>query len=146
MTISKVTQVKVYFRVFPDGDVIALWEGSEQSPGMMSSYQHIGQHSDASRELVNTLRKATTGEKCHLLHELASIGYRVLDADEWARPVDKIQYLTMAQAYEWLAEPFSCHYALCLNWLGIPAHHDNADKLVEQMENRIQQLLTLGDE
>lgn len=62
-----------------------------------------------------------------------------------ATPADKIQNVTMAQAYEWLAEPFDSHYALCLNWLGIPAHHDDADKLVEQMENRIQHLLTLGD-
>lgn len=76
-------QVRFYFRVFPEGDVIALWHSPDDRPGLMSSYMHVGQHGDASKELLTELRKATTGERVLLTHELASIGYRVLDGDEW---------------------------------------------------------------
>lgn len=41
------------------------------------SYQHLGQHSLASPELVRELRPATPAERAELLAELRSIGYHL---------------------------------------------------------------------
>ena len=74
------TTIDVIFRVFEDGDVIALWEENTQSKWLMC-YQHIGQHGEASRELVDELRPATQEEKEGLILELNSIGYIVIDLE-----------------------------------------------------------------
>lgn len=71
----------VYFRVFDDGDVIALWREPYDSNGLISSYQHVGQHSGADAELIDSLRKATPDEKAALFSELERVGYTVIDAD-----------------------------------------------------------------
>lgn len=68
----------VYFRKFPEGDVIALWNDTSASPGMMSSYMHVGQHSDADPSLVDELEKATTAEYAPLMNELGGRGYAVV--------------------------------------------------------------------
>lgn len=73
--------IAVYFRVFESGEVIALWR-DEPSPGMISSYMHVGQHSAASPELIQELRIASAEEKRALTAELELIGYDVTDADE----------------------------------------------------------------
>ena len=72
------TQVK--FRIFEDGDVIALFINEVwDSKGNISSYQRIGQHGAASPELVDDLKRATPKEYGLLLKELETIGYDDLE-------------------------------------------------------------------
>lgn len=65
----------VVFRVFPDGQVIALLCGTSADcvPGCVMSYMHIGQHGDASRHLGRSLRLATPAEYSDLLKEMQGI-------------------------------------------------------------------------
>lgn len=67
--------VSVVFRVFPQGDVIALFPHEDQGGGQIQSYQRLGQHGGASRSLIKELRKATRAEYGPLLSELKSLGY-----------------------------------------------------------------------
>lgn len=66
---------KVVFRVFPNGEVIALLcdTANDSSPGCVMSYMHIGQHGDASKHLGRSLRLATPDEYADLLGELQGI-------------------------------------------------------------------------
>lgn len=64
------------FHVFPEGDVIAIW-GQPDSRGMLSSYQTVGQHSDASPELLKDLPQATPAQYQALARELRKIGYKL---------------------------------------------------------------------
>lgn len=73
---TKVAPLDVVFRVFPEGDVIALFP-SERDRNMIMSYQHLVQHSLASPELVRELRPATPAERANLLAELKRIGYHL---------------------------------------------------------------------
>jgi hypothetical protein len=63
------------FRVFPEGDVIALLCGtaSDCRTGNVMSYTHIGQHGEASRNIGRNLRLATPEQYAPLLRELRSI-------------------------------------------------------------------------
>ena len=65
----------------PEGDVFALFP-SEKDRNLIMSYQHLGQHSLASPELVCELRPATPAERANLLAELKSIGYHLRDFDD----------------------------------------------------------------
>jgi hypothetical protein len=69
-----VNKLFILFRVFPEGDVIALFpnEAADLS-GNITSYQRIGQHGAASPELVSELPEATPTEAAQLLKELISI-------------------------------------------------------------------------
>lgn len=67
--------VDVVFRVFPEGDVIALFPGEQAGRGLINSYQRLGQHGGASPQLVKELRKAARAEYAPLLTELKQIGY-----------------------------------------------------------------------
>jgi hypothetical protein len=67
----------VVFRVFPDGDVIALFPKDKYGPRTINSYQHVGQHGEASPALIKELRAASPTEYAPLLAELKSIGYRL---------------------------------------------------------------------
>jgi hypothetical protein len=67
--------IDVVFRVFPEGDVIALFPGEDVSRRKINSYQRLGQHGGADRALIKELRKATRKEYGPLLAELKSIGY-----------------------------------------------------------------------
>ena len=67
-------KITAQFRVFPEGDVIALWD---EGGLMLQSYMHIGQHSYASRNLLDTLDKAKPHQMLPLLDELQRIGYDV---------------------------------------------------------------------
>ena len=69
--------VTVVFRKFPEGDVIAFIYGYPCNPGMMMSYQHIGQHGESSVDLIDELEICTDEEIKALLDELTSIGYDV---------------------------------------------------------------------
>ena len=62
------------FRMFPEGDAIALW-GEPDSRGLISSYQHIGQHSEADARLHRELRLAKPEEAAPLANELRGRGY-----------------------------------------------------------------------
>lgn len=76
--------ITVYFRKFPDGDTIALWDDPdyENARGMIPSYQHIGQHSEASRELIDGLERVNFPDFLPLYDELESRGYRVILAEK----------------------------------------------------------------
>ncbi len=72
--------MKVHFRKFPNGEIIALFpEEMADMKGNIMSYQHIGQHSGASPELINELDKATVKEYFDLCFELQNdVGYTFL--------------------------------------------------------------------
>lgn len=69
--------VDVIFRKFSDGDVIAFILGYPCNAGMVMSYQHVGQHGEASVDLIDELEPCTDEELKPLLDELTSIGYIV---------------------------------------------------------------------
>jgi len=73
-------RIYVHFRVAPEGDVVALW-GEPDRRGLISSYQHVGQHGDASPELVADWRVATAAEKADLFKELEGRGYVIVDKE-----------------------------------------------------------------
>lgn len=74
---SKEPLIDVVFRVFPEGDVIALFPSQREGRSMIMSYQHVGQHGDAAPALMRELRPATKAEYTPLLAELLDIGYRL---------------------------------------------------------------------
>lgn len=99
--------ITVNFRVFDDGDVIALWP-EVSAPGLISSYMHVGQHSGASADLIKELRAATAEEKADLAAELQSIGYDVTDADL----IETSEFLEFVDGYtEALKWSTSCDHA-----------------------------------
>ncbi len=69
--------IRPYFRVFPEGEVVAIW-GEPDGRGFVQSYQHVGQHSDAHPVLLTELRQATPEESAPLRAELQRVGYVVL--------------------------------------------------------------------
>lgn len=72
-------ETPVIFRVFKEGDVIALFPTlpGTNDPTTCQSYQHIGQHGAASIDLGKTNRLATRKEYMPLKKELEQIGYRL---------------------------------------------------------------------
>lgn len=73
----------VIFRTFRDktGGTIALFTASLHdgscNPGMVMSYMHVGQHSEASPSaVIERTRPATQEEAAPLKKELQSLGYR----------------------------------------------------------------------
>lgn len=65
---------RVTFRKFADGDVIAFIGDFNPVTGMVMSYMHVGQHSDAC--YPGSTKPATPTEYADLLAELIRIGYR----------------------------------------------------------------------
>lgn len=76
-------KLECVFRVFPEGDVIALFTDDIRGV-LMGSYQHVGQHGDASIDLMDELRAATLEESEDLKQELTSIGYDWTEVDRKA--------------------------------------------------------------
>jgi hypothetical protein len=74
-------KVKVIFRKFPEGDVIALFPEEDQGRGLIGSYMTVGQHSDASKSLITELEPASKEEAAKLADELKRIGYDVVMAE-----------------------------------------------------------------
>ena len=69
--IHKTIKTAVCYRVFDDGDVVALFPNLDADlNGNITSYQHIGQHGAASRDLLTELRAATETEHAELHAEL----------------------------------------------------------------------------
>ena len=71
---TKRVAIDVAFRVFPEGDVIALFPKEDEGRGQIGSYQHLGQHGGADRSLLR-MKKAAPSQYASLLAELKSIGY-----------------------------------------------------------------------
>jgi hypothetical protein len=65
--------MKVIFRKFKDGDVIALLPECEANYGCVMTYQHIGQHGEAYLTVTQITKPATEVEYCGLLSELQRI-------------------------------------------------------------------------
>ena len=69
---------KIVFRIYPDGEVIALFPQIAAQIGgyLCQSYMHIGQHGAASTHtVVRQTRLASRKEYLPLLKELEQIGY-----------------------------------------------------------------------
>ena len=73
--------VKVVFRKFDNGDVIALFPEEEQGRGLITSYMEIGQHGDASKSWITDLETASKEEYAKLAAELKRIGYDIVMAE-----------------------------------------------------------------
>lgn len=67
--------MKVVFRKFKEGDVIALFCGSAKdcNPGNVMSYQRIGQHGECDRWVTRVTKAATPDEYANLKRELEQI-------------------------------------------------------------------------
>jgi len=70
-------KTRVIFRVFADGEVIALFPHIKENNGMIGSYMHVGQHSPADPAIVNDTKPATPEQYGELFAELQSIGYNL---------------------------------------------------------------------
>ncbi len=65
-----------------DGDVVAFMPDLEVGPGLVASYSHSGQHSEASVEYMESLDEATPEQYADLQAELEELGYRRADGLE----------------------------------------------------------------
>lgn len=77
--------VTVIFRKFKDNDIIAVFPGISEGPGLHLSYMHVGQHGAASRSVVwkNTV-PATLQEYRKLAYELEEqVGYKLKPVRRW---------------------------------------------------------------
>lgn len=107
---------RVMFRRFADGAVIALFPDIAESRGCISSYMHVGQHAEASRDLIRELPEATPAEYAALKQELESAPFRYKLAVVQAPP--RVQ--TVAQAiHAALVAKHNCEHGQTLNseWL-----------------------------
>lgn len=76
---SKVEKTVVVFRVWHNGDVIALFPNEDAGNGLCSSYEHVGQHGGADYVgVVSLTRPAKPGEYRELATELRRIGYKLV--------------------------------------------------------------------
>jgi hypothetical protein len=77
---------KFIFRVFKEGDVIALSPHEQWSETLCASYQTIGGHSGADyHHCVSATRQATDIEAAPLIAELERLGYRVQRVRKYIR-------------------------------------------------------------
>ena len=63
------------FRKSPEGDILALDPAVSEGDGFILSYEHVGQHSPASVDLLTEWETPTWPEVLPLYEELQSIGY-----------------------------------------------------------------------
>lgn len=77
MKAGKVEKEKVIFRVFPEGDVIAMFPriAVDTTGYKCQSYMHVGQHGAADPMIVSSTRLATVIERANLRRELEQLGY-----------------------------------------------------------------------
>ena len=68
---------RVIFRKFKNGDVIALLPDNPSNIGCISSYMRVGQHGEASINIIYNTKLANKIEYKSLLSELISIGYNL---------------------------------------------------------------------
>lgn len=67
------------FRKAPDGTILALDPASIEGEGLILSYEHVGQHSPASVDLLTEWDKPSWSEILPLYNELKAIGYTTED-------------------------------------------------------------------
>lgn len=69
----------VIFRKFPEGDIIVLFPDRVENKDKhyINSYQHVGQHGEASVELITDLEIPTNRETWDLRWELINLGYDI---------------------------------------------------------------------
>ena len=70
-------KTKVIFKVFKDGEVIALFPDDKWNASNITSYMRIGQHGGASPDLLTELKDATPQQYKELKQELIGIGYDI---------------------------------------------------------------------
>ena len=90
--------LKIIFRKFKEGDVIALFptEPATLDPNECTSYQHIGQHGAADvRGMIQATRPALPAEFVPLLAELESIGYDLKVCKRVSRAMNHKRYQTL---------------------------------------------------
>lgn len=77
MTAKSSDTTDVIFKVFSEGDVIAMFPGLAGSSKLWQclSYQHSGQHGPADIQLTRTLKTARPAEYASLKRELERQGY-----------------------------------------------------------------------
>ena len=63
------------FRKAPDGTIIALDPAIVECKDLILSYEHIGQHSPASVDLLTEWEKPSWAEVLPLYNELLAVGY-----------------------------------------------------------------------
>lgn len=84
---AKVLSDRVIFRVYPDGEVIAILIDQVDAPGIVACYVHIGGHSTADYgRVVQGTRLATVADRRPLQRELRRIGYHPRVMKRWIRP------------------------------------------------------------
>ena len=67
---------KVIFRKFKNGEIVAIFPDESWGYGLVTSYMHVGQHSEADyNHIVSVTKLATKSEYAPLLKELRRIGY-----------------------------------------------------------------------
>ena len=100
-------QTPTVFRVFPEGDVIALFPSvADGQYGQCSSYMHVGQHGAADYgHVVRITRRAKPDEYADLLHELKTLGYTpkvYVREQPWMHRerMDEHRRLALAYAYD----------------------------------------------
>lgn len=78
MTETETTPERVIFRVYKEGDIIAIFPRmlGDNDPDTCGSYQHIGQHGACSpRQIIHATKNATPAQAAELKAELERIGY-----------------------------------------------------------------------
>ena len=71
-------KIKVVFRKYKEGDIIALFPEIKESDYKVSCYQHVGQHGLTDyHETIKCTKLATDTEYQDLKKELETIGYEV---------------------------------------------------------------------
>ena len=101
MNESLPTPEPVVFRVFPDGDVIALFPAAPGTPdpSTCASYMHVGQHGAADYAcVVADTRPATVKELAPLRAELKQIGYRLQIVARKTAAHDRRRLVALARA------------------------------------------------
>lgn len=88
-------KTKTVFRIYPDGDVIALFPqiAADNYGWLCSSYMHLGQHGGADTLcVVSQTRPATPKEYRPLLKELKQLGYGPKIAKRCTRYDQELRY------------------------------------------------------
>jgi hypothetical protein len=72
-------KTKVIFRMFGDGQVIALFPeiATDQLGYNCNSYMHVGQHGAANPSITNRTTLAKQEDYKHLFDELTKLGYNL---------------------------------------------------------------------
>ena len=85
-------KTKTVFRVFSDGEVIALFP-QIAAGWYCQSYMHVGQHGSADTGIViNQTRLATPKEYRTLLKELKQLGYnpKIMKRCTYRKPINQV--------------------------------------------------------